>query len=132
MSKTVAMLVTTGFDQIELTDAKRVFESAGIKVVLVSPETETVRAWNNTDWGDEFSVDVSLDHAMPDDYDGLMLHGGIVGPDVGRDNEKIQQFVRHFFESKKPVGAVYHSALTWHESEPAGGGGAPATSYYSF
>jgi protease I len=130
MSKTVAMLVTNGFDQLELTDAKRIFEDTGVTVVLVSPESGTVRAWNNTDWGDEFAVDVSLDHAQADDYDALMLHGGIVNPELVRGNEKLHKFVRHFFDAKKPVGAVYHSPWTWQANDLVGSN--DKISYYSF
>lgn len=120
MPKKVAMLVTHGFEQLEMTDAKHVMEDAGMQVIIVSPQSGTIRAWNYTDWGDEFPVDVWLSNACPDEYDALVLHGGIVDPEQVRCNAELQHFVRHFFETSKPVGALCHTPWTWLDTDIVG------------
>jgi protease I len=109
MAKKIAMLFTNGVEQVELTSPKEALEQAGMKVDMVSPETGTVKAWNHTDWGESFQVNISLDQANADDYDGLVLPGGVMNPDNMRTNEKARAFVRSFFEAGKPVGAICHA-----------------------
>ena len=71
----VAILVTNGFEKIELTEPKQALERAGAKTEIVSPEKEKVKGWKHTEWGDEFIVDVPLEHAVADNYDALLLPG---------------------------------------------------------
>ena len=75
-----------------------------------------MKGWNHTEWGDEFPVDVALDAAKPDQYDGLLLPGGVMNPDKLRRNETALAFVRHFFESGKPVAAICHAPWTLIEA----------------
>ena len=110
--KKVAMLVANGFEQVELTEPKRALEEAGAEVSIVSPEEGKVKGWKSTDWGDEFDVDVPLDSAEADDFDALVLPGGVMNPDKLRRNEWALQFVRAFFDAGKPIGAICHGPWT--------------------
>ena len=110
--KRVAILVSNGFEQIELTSPREALEEAGAETVVVSPVDDTVRGWEHTEWGDDFDVETSLDEADPDDFDALHLPGGVMNPDNMRRNETVQRFVRSFFEAGKPVGVICHGAWT--------------------
>jgi protease I len=110
--KKVAMLVANGFEQVELTEPKQALEAAGAEVNIVSPEQGKVKGWNHTDWGDEFAVDVPLSDAKADEYDALVLPGGVMNPDTLRANEWALQFVRAFFDSGKPIAAICHGPWT--------------------
>ena len=121
MAKKIAMLLTDGFEQVEMTEPKRALEAAGMQVHLVSPESDTVRGWDHTDWGEEFKVDVSLDQANAADYDGLVLPGGVMNPDNMRRNKAAQRFVRAFFDAGKPVGAICHAPWMLIDSEVVAG-----------
>src|SRR5438477_6097145 len=110
--KRVAILVEKGFEQVELTEPKRALEQTGAKTDIISPAGNQVRAWNKTDWGDTLKVDVPLDQARPENYDALLLPGGVMNPDHLRRNPKAQQFVRHFFDNGKPVAAICHGPWT--------------------
>jgi protease I len=74
--KTIALLVTDGFEQVELTEPRAALEKAGAKVMVVSPKEGRVKAWKTTDWGEEIDVDVKLSAARADDFDALVLPGG--------------------------------------------------------
>ncbi len=106
--KKVAILVTDGFEQVELTGPKEALEKAGASCQIVSPKDGKVKGWQHVKWGDEFDVDVPLDTAKSDDFDALVLPGGQINPDVLRMNPKVQELVRSFFEAGKPVGAICH------------------------
>lgn len=110
--KKVALLVANGFEQVELTGPKQALEQAGAQVSIVSPETSTVKGWNHDQPADDFSVDVPLSSANAEDFDALVLPGGVMNPDNLRRNEWALQFVRTFFESGKPVGAICHGPWT--------------------
>ena len=115
--RTVAFLLTKGVEQVELTEPRRALEEAGAKVVIVSPEEGRVRAWKETDWGDEFDVDVAIDGVDAADYDALVLPGGVMNPDHLRTNEKAVAFTRAFVEAGKPVGAICHGPWTLVEAD---------------
>ena len=110
--KRVAIVVTNGFEQIELTDPRDALEDAGASTDIVSIEDDQVKGWKHTEWGDTFAVDVSIDDADPDRYDALLLPGGVMNPDKLRRDERIQRFVRAFFEEGKPVAAICHGPWT--------------------
>jgi protease I len=105
----VAILVAKGFEQVELTEPRRVLEHAGATIEIVSPEDGTVRGWDHTDWGEEIPVDRSLSDARAEDYDALLLPGGVMNPDHLRKNEDAVRFTRAFFEAHKPVAAICHA-----------------------
>ena len=110
--KKIAILVANGFEQEELTRPRRALHDAGATTFIVSPEKDKVRGWDHTDWGETFSVDVAVAEANPDDYDGLLLPGGVMNPDNLRRDPDVQHFVRAFFEARKPVAAICHAPWT--------------------
>ena len=110
--KKVAILVTKGFEQIELTEPRKALEDAGAETHIVAPDDGKVKAWDMKDWGREFDVDVPLDQARPDEYDALLLPGGVMNPDKLRINDRAVEFVRSFFAAGKPVAAICHAPWT--------------------
>lgn len=110
--KKVAMLVEEGFEQIELTSPKEALEAAGAKVSVVSPQKGKVKGWNMTKWGTKVKVDVPLATAKAEDFDALVLPGGVMNPDKLRRNEWALQFVKAFFDAGKPVAAICHGPWT--------------------
>ena len=78
--KKVAILVADGFEQVEMTEPRKALEEAGAQTDLVSPAKGKVKGWQHTKWGDEFAVDVPLDQANADDFDALLLPGGVHEP----------------------------------------------------
>ncbi len=108
--KKVAILVTDGFEQSELTSPRQALDDAGALTHIVSPKRGEVRGWDgeSKDWGDSFSVDVALDDADASDYDALLLPGGVMNPDQLRTDKSVQEFVRAFFDAGKPVAAICH------------------------
>ena len=119
--KKVAILATDGFEQVELADPRKALDDAGAKTQVVSPKSGKIRGWRFTDWGDEVAVDVPLDQAKVDDFDALMLPGGVMNPDNLRMQPKAVQFVRAFFDAGKPVAAICHAPWTIIEAQCAEG-----------
>jgi protease I len=111
----VAILTENGFEQVELLSPKKAMEEAGVNVEIVSPQTE-IRAWDEKDWGITISVDKNLSEARPDEYDGLLLPGGVLNPDRLRMNRKAVDFIRHFLETGKPLAAICHGSQTMIET----------------
>jgi protease I len=117
----VAILVTDGFEQVELVEPRKALDQAGAEIRIVSPKGDRVRGWNFTDWGDELSVDVALDRARPDDFDALLLPGGVINPDALRMQPKAVAFVKAFFDAGKPVASICHGPWTVIEAGAARG-----------
>jgi protease I len=117
----VAILVENGFEQVELTEPRKTLDEAGAKTLIVSPVEGKVKGWNLKDWGDEFPVDEKLDRARPDDYDALLLPGGVMNPDHLRRQPKAVAFVKAFFDAGKPVAAICHAPWTVIEAGAAKG-----------
>jgi protease I len=113
----VAVLVAKGFEQEELLKPRDALTAAGAIVHVVSPDAFTVHGWNHTEWGDEIAVDRSLDDARADDYDTLLLPGGVMNPDRLRVNPKAVQFVHQFFDDGKPIAVICHGAWTLVEAD---------------
>jgi len=114
--KRIAALVDNGFEQVELVDPKKAFEAAGAKVDVISPQAGKVKGWQHTKWGDDVAVDVRLEDARPDQYDALLLPGGVMNPDRLRMNPKAVQFVRAFVDAQKPIAAICHGPWTLIEA----------------
>jgi protease I len=112
MRKKIAILATHGFEESELRSPKEHLEKQGWTVHIVSPESGSIKSWSDKDWGNEFAVDVALETANSDDYDALVLPGGVINPDKLRVNEKAVYFVKSFFEKGKPVAAICHGPQT--------------------
>jgi protease I len=108
----VAILVENGFEQVELTEPRKALDQAGAETRIVSPQSSRVRAWNLTEWGDKFPVDVALDEARPDDFDALHLPGGVMNPDLLRMQPRAVAFVKAFFDAGKPVSVICHGPWT--------------------
>lgn len=117
----VAILVDDGFEQVELTEPRKALDQAGAETRIVSPKSERVRAWNFTDWGDKFSVDVALEQARSQDFDALHLPGGVMNPDALRIQPKAVAFVKAFFDAGKPVAVICHGPWTVIEAGAARG-----------
>jgi protease I len=119
--KKVAILATDGFEQVELTEPRKALDAAGAETRVVSPKSGTIRGWNFTNWGDEVKVDMQLDQAQPDDFDALLLPGGVMNPDKLRMDDKAVAFVEAFFDAGKPVAAICHGPWTIIEADAAEG-----------
>lgn len=119
--KKVAILVEDGFEQVELTSPKEALEKAGAQTRIVSPKRDKVKGWEHTKWGQEFPVDVTIDQANADDYDALLLPGGVMNPDKLRTNQSAVKFVRSFFDQKKPVAAICHGPWMLAEADVVNG-----------
>jgi protease I len=114
--KKVAFLATDGVEQIEYTEPRKAVEQAGAEANLVSLEPGEIQGFNHLDKGDRFPVDVEVSKASVDDYDGLVLPGGVANPDFLRANPDAVRFVRSFFETGKPVASICHGAWTLVEA----------------
>lgn len=106
--KKIAILATNGFEEVELTEPRKALDDAGAETYIVSPEDGTIEAWDHTDWSDKYEVDVTLDEATADDFDNLMLPGGVLNPDQLRMNDQAVQFVVEFLHAGKPIAAICH------------------------
>lgn len=106
--KSVAILVTDGFEQSELEKPRQALEDAGAETFIVSPKKGSVRGWAKDNFGDKFDVDELLADADSDEYDALLLPGGVMNPDQLRMEPEAVQFVRAFFDAGKPVAAICH------------------------
>jgi protease I len=113
----VAALVEHGFEQSELLEPRKALEEAGARVDVVSPVEGSVKAWYRGNWGQEVPVDQPLAQAHPDDYEALLLPGGVFNPDRLRMNEKAVQFVKAFTMSNRPVAAICHGPWTLIEAD---------------
>jgi protease I len=127
--KKVAILVEDGFEQVELTSPKQALEDAGAQTFIVSPKADKVKGWEHTKWGQEFPVDVTIEQANANNFDALLLPGGVMNPDKLRTNKPAIQFVRSFFDQRKPVAAICHGP--WVLVEAGVLRGRTVTSYHS-
>lgn len=115
--KKVAILTENGFEESELTSPKKALEEAGATVHIVSPQKSKVRGWNQDRWSIELKVDVPIEKADPDDYDALVLPGGVINPDQLRRNEDAISFAKTFLAEGKPVAAICHGPQLLIETE---------------
>lgn len=111
-NKKIAILTESGFEEVELTSPKKALEEAGAEVHIISPQQGTVKAWDKDHWSIEVPVNKQLSEANPEDYDGLLLPGGVLNPDTLRTNDQAIAFVRSFFDTGKPVAAICHGPQT--------------------
>ncbi len=119
--KKVAILVTDGFEQSELLEPRKALDAAGATTQVVSPADQKVRGWNHKDWGDEVKVDIPLSNANAEDFDALLLPGGVMNPDQLRMNPEAVKFVKRIAEAGKPVAAICHGPWTLLEAGAVGG-----------
>jgi protease I len=117
----VAILLTDGFEHVELVEPRKALDQAGAKTSIVSPKSGRVRSWKFTEWGEELPVDSTPDRVRPDEFDALLLPGGVINPDKLRIEPKAVAFAKAFFDSEKPVAAICHSPWTVIEAGAARG-----------
>jgi protease I len=114
--KRIAFVATDGVEQVEYIEPRKTIEQAGAEAELVSMRPGSIQGFNHLDKGDTFPVDRTAAEANPDDYDGLVLPGGVANPDFLRTDPDVVRFIRSFFEAGKPVGAICHGPWTLVEA----------------
>jgi len=114
--KRIAILATDGVEQVELTEPRKAIEEAGADVELISLEDGEIQGFEHLDKGETFDVDKTVSDARADDYDALLLPGGVANPDFLRADEDAVAFVRAFAEAKKPIAAICHGPWTLVEA----------------
>lgn len=107
----VAILMTDGFEQSEMTQPRKALQEAGAETAIVSPGKGKVKGWKDKNWGDEFDIDKTLSEANEADYDALLLPGGVLNPDKLRIDEKAVDFVKSFIKNHKPIAAICHGPV---------------------
>src|SRR2546423_6231577 len=125
--KKVAILVAEGFEEVEMVKPREALEKAGAETAIVSPARDEVQGWNHFDKGERFNVDVALDDAKPEEFDALLLPGGVANPDQLRGMPKAVQFVKGFVDAGKPIGVICHGP--WTLIEAGAGKGLNMTSW---
>lgn len=119
--KKIAILATDGFEQAELLEPRKALDEAGAETKVVSLKSGKIKGWKHTDWGQEVPVDVTLDGVRGEDFDALLLPGGVINPDKLRMEPKAVAFVKSFFDASKPVAAICHGPWTIIEAGAAKG-----------
>ena len=127
--KRVAIITENGFEEVEVTSPKKALEQAGVTVHILSPQKNVVKAWDHDHWSIELPVDGQIHNANIDDYDMLVIPGGVINPDKMRTDKDIISFVQQFLESGKPVGAICHGPQLLIETGMISG--RKMTSYHS-
>ncbi len=115
--KKVAILVASGFEQVEMTKPRAALQEAGAKTTIVSPKSGQIQGMNHADKGDQFEVDLTLDQARPEDFDALLIPGGLMNPDELRSTPAALKFTQHFFREGKPVAAICHGPWVLIDAE---------------
>jgi protease I len=115
--KRIAFLATDGVEEVELTEPRKAVENEGAEVDLISLEKGTFQGFEHLDKDQTFTADKAVADANADDYDGLVLPGGVANPDFLRADQDAVRFVRSFIEAKKPVGAICHGPWTLVEAD---------------
>jgi protease I len=120
--KRIAFLMANeGVEQVELTEPRKAVEEAGAEVDLIAPEKEQIQGFNHLDKADTFDVDKTTSEARADDYDGVVLPGGVANPDTLRTDKDAVRFLREFFAAGKPVGAICHAPWMLVEADVVDG-----------
>jgi protease I len=120
--KRVAFLMANeGVEQVELTEPRKAVEEAGAEIDLIAPEKEPVQAFNHLDKADTFPVDKATSEARADDYDAVVMPGGVANPDQLRMDKDAVRFLREFFAAGKPVGAICHAPWMLVEADVVDG-----------
>jgi protease I len=114
--KRIAILVTDGFEQVELTEPKKALEAEGAHTAIIAPKGGDVKAWKDSGWGDNFPVDSTLGTINAADYDALLLPGGVMNPDKLRMEPNAIAFIQAFAEAGKPIAAICHGPWTLIEA----------------
>ena len=119
--KRVAILATNGFEQSELMEPRQQLKDAGFSVQVIAPQGAQIRGWKGKDWGDSVAVDALLSSVSPNDYDALVLPGGVMNPDTLRTDAAAIEFIKAFDTAGKPLAAVCHGPWLLVEAGAATG-----------
>ncbi|MBC7659138.1 MAG: type 1 glutamine amidotransferase [Chitinophagaceae bacterium] len=125
----IAILSTDGFEQSELLEPRKALLAAGAKVHVVSPKKGSIKGWNEKNWGESVPVDASVKTANADDYDAIVLPGGVMNPDSLRTDKDALAFLQSFVDADKPIAAICHGPQTLIEIGAVKG--RKMTSYHS-
>lgn len=106
--KRVAILVTDGFEQVELTGPKEALEKAGATAEIISAKNGEVTGWNHTTPASKFHVDNTFDSIRMEDYDAVLLPGGVVNSDTIRTDKTAQKLVRAAADANKTIAVICH------------------------
>ena len=115
--KKIAILATDGFEQAELIEPRKALNNAGAATVVIAPKSGEIKGWNKKDWGQAVRVDMTLVDANPNDFDALVLPGGVMNPDHLRMDPAAVNFVRQFVSTGKTVAAICHGPWTLVEAD---------------
>ena len=115
--KKVAILVTDGFEQVELTGPKKALEAAGAKLSILAPKAGSVQGFNHADKADSFPVDGTIAHASPEDFDAVLLPGGVQNADALRVDEDARAFVQAISQQDKPIAVICHGGWLLIDAE---------------
>jgi deglycase len=116
--KKIAILAADGVEEVELVEPRKAVEAAGAETALLSLETGEIQSMNgDINKSETYSVDGTVADASVDDYDGLILPGGVVNPDNLRADEDAISFLQEFFKAGKPVGVICHGPWTLVEAD---------------
>lgn len=107
--KTLAILATDGFEEVELVKTQKMLADEGAKTVVVAPKAGAIQGYNHRDLGDKVAVDMTLATADANAFDALVLPGGVANPDELRMDPQAVRFVRTFAETNKPISAICHA-----------------------
>lgn len=119
--KTIAVLATDGFEQVELTQPVEALKAAGATVEIVAPKAGEIQGFKHHDKGDKTAVDRTLDSANAGDYAGLVLPGGVINPDALRLEPEAIAFIGAFVEAGKPIAAICHGPWTLIDAKAVSG-----------
>lgn len=108
-NKKVAILATDGFEQSELFEPKSALEVAGADIDIVSLKSGEIKAWAKKDWGKTIEVDKVITDVKAEDYDALMIPGGVINSDKLRGENSVIKFVSDFIAAGKPIAAICHA-----------------------
>ena len=108
MKKRIAILATDGFEESELKSPKEAMENEGFEVDIVSLKSGSIKAWDEGNWSKEYKVDKTLDSVSANEYNALVLPGGVINPDKLRIEEDAITFIKDFFKQSKPVASICH------------------------
>jgi len=111
-NRNIAVLSESGLEEVELTEPVKRLKEEGATVHIISSKSGKIKAWDQDHWSIEVDVDKTITEANADDYNGLLLPGGVINPDELRVNEDAIAFVKAFFAAGKPVAAICHGPQT--------------------
>jgi len=115
-NKKIAVLATDGYEQSELESPVQALKDAGAAVEIISLKSGKIRSMKDHEWSDSVEVNETVSNANVDDYNALLLPGGVINPDTLRGDEAAVKFVKSFFEKNKPVAAICHGPQTLIEA----------------